>query len=128
MDVVILDTNFLLIPFSHGVDVEALIRQSLPNPTFIVFESSIRELETIQQTQSGKHVTHATAALQYAKRFFITPSQGHTDTIILNYCLAHATEDVYVATQDKKLKKRLQTCAKGVIVLRSQSHVEVQVH
>ena len=65
---IILDTNFLLIPFTLKIDVFSEIKRIMYEPyEIMIVKETINELEKIQKEQKGKHKLNAKAALQLVK-------------------------------------------------------------
>ncbi|HLC48153.1 MAG TPA: hypothetical protein VJI13_03685 [Candidatus Norongarragalinales archaeon] len=123
---VLLDTNFLLIPFSNHVDIfEEIGRLLTGKVAFIILASSLQELRSLR----GRHKMYARAMLQFidgsGDKFEIVKLQGKTDRLILEYSEKHNSEDYYVATMDKELKDKLKRVKVRVIGLRGKGHLEM---
>lgn len=123
---VILDTNFMLIPFYFGVDIFSEIDRICPFAYRLVMLSpSIRELEEIETNQRGKSKKAAAMAraLLNAKPVTIQETdEGHVDDIIVK--TARPGSDI-VATQDKGLRKRLREHGVARIVLRQKKYLQL---
>lgn len=124
---VVLDTNFLLIPFQFKVDIFSEISRICRfNCKLCIFEQSINELEKIIKGQSGKDKKAAQFALKLIKLKDIgiiksNQREGYVDSLILN---SLAEGDV-VATQDSQLKKELLKKGSTVIILRQKKYLEL---
>jgi len=121
MKKILLDTNFLLIPYQFKVDIfTEFDRVCNFNYGLFVLDKTIKELKNIIEIQKGKHKDAARFALQLlrAKKVSVikTSSKKHTDDIILDY----AKKDYLVATQDKDLKRRIINQNVSVIILRQK--------
>ena len=138
MKQVILDTNFLMLPFTHKIDIFTEIMRIMDEPyELCILESSVAELGSIISTQSGKHRDAAKMAMQLAdekkirilheekqKSLYMNPNSKSltVDDIIVNL----ANKGTIIATQDKFLKERL--LAKGIktIILRGKHKLELR--
>ncbi len=113
---IILDTNFLLVPFQFGVDIFAEIERICQfNYKLYVLERSIDELKKINRP-------YAKAALDLirAKRIDkIQTEEGNVDDLLVK-------EDAIVATQDKELIRRLKKTGKTVIQLRQKKYLIIK--
>jgi uncharacterized protein len=121
MKKIILDTNFLLIPYQFKVDIfTELKRECNFKYTLFVLDKTIEELEKIIKTQKGKNKDAAKIGLQLLKlkkvNVIKTDSERYTDNVILDY----SKEGYIVATQDKDLKRRLINHNVSVIVLKQK--------
>ena len=124
---IILDTNFVMIPFSHKVDIYDQINTVCAfGHRIVVFESTMAELEIIilQGGQDGKNAKAAKQLLLQkldSEEVTVLPGQKtHVDDDIVSYTQKHP--DCFVATQDKGLKKRLKT---QILVLRNEQFVQL---
>lgn len=140
---VILDTNFLMIPYSFKVDIFSEIDRicNFKYQIYII-DRTIDELNNIIKKQTGKHKQAAKLGLSLAKAYKTKPRHSvpgfcfyktkplksnnenqnrSVDDIILDM----ADRDTIVATQDKILKKRLKEKGVAVIVLRQKKHLEL---
>ena len=119
---ILLDTNFLLIPYQFKVDIFAQIDRIMHfQYKIFVLDKSVEELKKVIEGQKGKSKDAAKIALKLIaiKNIGIikTESDKKTDDIILDI----AKEVKYiVATQDKDLKRRLINQGIEVIVLRQK--------
>ncbi|MBR9698923.1 nucleotide-binding protein [Candidatus Woesearchaeota archaeon] len=124
MKKIIIDTNFLLIPITQGVDIFSEFDRIMDEPfQLFVVDKTIEELNTIIQDQSGKDKQAAAFALQIIEQRplnIIKTGKGHADGEIL------ALKEYIVATQDKELKEKLRQQGRKVIFLRQKSHLNIQ--
>lgn len=123
---VLLDTNFLLIPFSNHVDVFEDIERLLNGKvTFIILASTLQELRSLR----GREKMYGRAMLQFIDRlsakFEIENLQGKTDKLIFEYAEKNNSEELYVATMDKELKDKLKKIKVKVIGLRGKGHLDL---
>lgn len=119
---IILDTNFLLIPATLGVDIFSEIQRITDfEYELCVIDGTFLELEEIS-SQNGKNGVAAkvTLALLKSKHLNIIPNaKRHVDDAIVAVC----DENVVVATQDAALRARAKAIGARVIVLRQKAHL-----
>ena len=122
---IILDTNFLMIPFQFKIDIfSEFERVCLFNYKLYVFEETIGELKNIAEKQR-KHKKAAKFALKLIKLKNIDiiksdNSQRSVDLIILN----KLGQNDAAATQDVQLKNELLKKGVSVIILRQKKYLE----
>ena len=122
MKKILLDTNFLLIPYQFKVDIFTQIDKiSVFKYELFVLDKTIEELNNIISEQKGKNKDAAKIALKLIAikniKVIKTKSSKRTDDIILDMA---SREDFIVATQDKDLKRRLINREISVIVLKQK--------
>jgi len=122
MKKILLDTNFLLIPYQFKVDIFTQIdRISMFQYKLYILDRALGELKNIVKGQKGKNRDSAKIALQLVviKNVSVIKTNGNknTDDVILDIA---SKEDYFVATQDKDLKRRLINLGVSVIVLRQK--------
>ena len=119
---ILLDTNFLLIPYQFKVDIFAQIDRIMHfQYKIFVLDKSIEELKNIIMGQKGKNRDAAKVALKLIaiKNIGIIKAESDkkTDEVIVEL----SRKDNYiVATQDKDLKRSLINHGIEVIVLRQK--------
>ena len=115
MEKVLLDTNFLLVPFQFKVNLYEDI-QKFGKP--MTLDSCIRELETLarRKTKSGLCAKAALILLR-VKNLKIEKSPYSSDTAVIEYSNTHSCA---VATNDRKLIKRLKSNGIRIIRLRQK--------
>jgi len=123
---VILDTNFLLVPGTLGVDVFTKIRELDPSAELFVVDKTIDELNKIQAEQK-KFRSAAALAVQLLEqqkvKIIKTEKNKNTDLIIAET----AEKNKYaVATQDKGLKKLLRQKQIPIIILRQKKYIRLE--
>ncbi|MFT4313213.1 MAG: PIN domain-containing protein [Candidatus Woesearchaeota archaeon] len=119
--IIVLDTNFVFIPFTHKVDVIEELSKIIATK-FIIMQKTLDELDKLIE-QNEKH---AKLAKQFALEHCEIVAHSSADTAddaIVSYCLEHT--HAIVATQDKLLKKRLQEIGTTVAILRQKNHIEL---
>jgi len=123
---VILDTNFLLVPVTLGVDVFTLIREFDPSAELFVVDKTLDELKKIQAEQR-KFREAASIAAQLVKQQNIkvikTEKNKNTDQIIAETAEKHKCA---VATQDRGLKALLRQKQIPIIILRQKKYIRLE--
>jgi rRNA-processing protein FCF1 len=123
---VILDANFLLVPFQFKVDIFSEIEALVGGFEPIVLSTTIEELKKLSTVKSEKTRRNSLAALELVKKCRIVdvelrPNESYDDII-----LRVANEGKYiVATNDSKLRKRLRDKGITTIFLRQKSRLEM---
>lgn len=124
MKKVLLDTNFLLVPYQFKIDVFTKIEELLEQPhQFIVPSGVIGELEKLGKGK-GKEGAAARLGLKLIahNKPIVVESEGNVDNWILGYA---GKTGVIVATNDRKLRVKLKKNRVKVISLLSRSKVGV---
>ena len=121
MKKIILDTNFLMIPANHGVDIFKEIDRIIDEKYEIfIIDKTIGELEKLIKGGKERERKAARMALQLIKKFnikIINAQGDNVDDIIVQL----KDKDTIVATMDKELRKRLRG---DVIVLRQKKYLK----
>jgi rRNA-processing protein FCF1 len=122
---VIIDTNFLLIPGTLGVDIFSQLYSIDPSAELCIIDRTIDELEKIKRKQK-KFKQAAELALQLIKankvKAIKTEKVKNVDQIIAE----KAEKGYVVATQDKLLKKQLREKHIPVIILRQKKYLKLE--
>jgi rRNA-processing protein FCF1 len=124
MKKIILDTNFLLIPYQSKVDVFSEIKRICDfKYRLYVIDKTVDELKKIMAKQKGKHRMSAMLGLVFIEQNKIakikTKEQKNVDSLIIG----KADENTIVATQDAGLKRRLKKKGIGLIVMKGKAHL-----
>ncbi|MBD3164514.1 hypothetical protein GF323_04890 [Candidatus Woesearchaeota archaeon] len=128
MQKIILDTNFLLIPYTLKVDIFVEIDRIIQDRYEIcIIDRTIAELDNIIEKQKGKEKQAAKFAKELIRKKKIREikteeSNQSVDEEILNLS---EKEEIIVATQDKELKEKLKESGARVIILRQKSHLKL---
>ena len=122
---IILDTNFLMIPYKFRVDIFSEVNRICDfNYELYIFESSIGELRNIAENQSGIDKKAAQFALKLVKLKNIgIIKSGETDVDEL--MLDSVNNDTIMATQDIQLKRQLLEKGASVIMLRQKKYLQL---
>ena len=118
---VVLDTNFLVIPYTHKIDIYAELEKIVPEQhRLIILKGSITELEKLGKGASATAVG-ARVGLQILaeKNIEIIESEGNVDDAITGY--ANTRENVIVATNDRELKKKIKKTRAEIICFRGKA-------
>jgi rRNA-processing protein FCF1 len=124
---VILDTNFLMIPFQFNIDVFQEIEYLLQKKVDFVVPSSVKSELTGISARGGEGAPEASLALQLASRcrvveVTLNPGESVDDAIVK----ASQKLGAVVATTDIELKKRLRDINVPVVYLRDKSKLEIE--
>ncbi len=117
---IVLDTNFLLAAVQFRVDAFGQLREF--GRSFVVLRPCVSELEEISRKKSKPGV-YARIALQMIKHRGVKTTrimERSTDTAILRFAEKHGC---MVATNDKKLIKRLRNKGIKIIRLRQKKYL-----
>jgi uncharacterized protein len=122
---IILDTNFLMIPFALKVDIFSEIDRLLDDEYgLFIMDKTQTELDRIISTQRGKHRQAASFAKQLLEKKKIQVIIGETDGNVDDDIVSIAgKERIIVGTQDRGLKRRVKETGGSVIALRQKSHL-----
>lgn len=120
--IVILDTNFLLIPFQFKINIMAELEHLLDfSHRYVVSSSTVKELERLGSSK-GKEGAGARVALKllesYGAKVDIIHDERHVDDWIADYS---KRTGAIVCTNDSKLRRRLRAFKAKVITLKSKS-------
>ncbi|MCF7798269.1 hypothetical protein K9M74_00025 [Candidatus Woesearchaeota archaeon] len=125
---VIIDTNFLLLPGSEGIDIYTEIdRLVTESYELCVMENSYRELQHIMDGQTkakGKDKFNAKLGFIMAKQKGLKSlACSSKEPLVDDNIVRIANEKTYVATLDKGLQKRLQKKQAKIITVRQKNHL-----
>ena len=122
---IIIDTNFLMIPYQFRVDIFSEFSRICDfNYELFIFEKSINELGNIIEKQSGIDKRAAKLALKLIRLKNINilkSSDKDVDSLILE----SLNKDTIIATQDILLKKELLKKGAFVIILRQKKYLQL---
>jgi rRNA-processing protein FCF1 len=124
---VILDSNFLMIPFQFNLDIFQEIEYILQKKVDFVVPSAVKTELTAISSRGGEGAPEASLALQLASRCRVVdvtlePKETVDDAIVK----ASQKLGAVVATTDIDLKKRLRDINVPVVYLREKSKLEVE--
>ena len=120
---VVLDTNFLLIPGNFKIDIFSELKRIIPDQIELyIIDNSVKELEKIIETGSGKDKAAAKLGLMLIKQKGINLIKGCKNLVDEDIIELSKDENTVICTQDKELKQKIK---KPVVVLRQKSHLEL---
>ncbi len=117
---VILDTNFLLIPYQYKINIIKEIERLINEPyELVVPERVIWELKRMLKTKKrSKFAARLALEMIEKNKIKIIPSEGYVDDFIVNFCKRNRC---VVCTNDYNLKKRL----KGIRIISMRSRASI---
>ncbi len=123
---VILDSNFLMIPYQFNLDVFQEIEYLLQKKVDFVVPSAVKSELTGISARGGEGAAEASLALQLASRCRVVevaldPGESVDDAIVK----ASQKLGAVVATTDIELRKRLRNVKVPVVYMREKSKLEV---
>lgn len=126
---VILDSNFLFLPFQFHIDVFDELGTLLGRYEPVILSTTLEELESLTEKRSVKESRQASAALELARRCRVVeverkPEESYDDVILR---IGKEWKSP-VATNDKTLRKRLREAGLANIFLRQKSRLEIEGH
>ncbi|MCW4021168.1 MAG: DNA-binding protein [Candidatus Bathyarchaeota archaeon] len=124
---VILDSNFLFIPFQFQIDIFEELESLFGKAESVVLSTTLEELEDLKKKRSIKIRKQATAALEMTKRCVtvrVEKNQGESyDDVILRTAKEWRCP---VATNDAELRKRLRKAGVATVFMRQKSYLEIE--
>ena len=124
---VVLDTNFLLLPFQHRVDIFREIERLLEEPHyFVIVKQTLDELKELAKRQrTDSPAARAALALAEKKEFLVEGSlKGDADKAIVQFCSTHS--GAVVCTKDKKLQDKVRAVGARVISSRDKGYLGIR--
>ena len=123
---VILDSNFLMIPFQFNLDVFQEIEFLLQKKVDFIVPSAVKSELTALSTRGGEGAAEASLALQLASRCRVVEvTLDANETVDDAIVKASQKLGAVVATNDIELKNRLKLLKVPVVYLRDKSKLEV---
>ncbi len=127
---IIIDTNFLLIPYQFKVDIFSEINRVCPfSYELYIVDKTIQELEKIVNKQTGKNKKAAALGMIFLGQRIkgrIKAGELTVDEAILKQ--ASKSKGCIVATQDAELKRKLKKKGVSLIVLKNKAYLELIGH
>lgn len=115
MKLVLLDTNFLMIPVEFRIDIFEGIRNMIPDASFATVSGVIRELGRIKDGKIAEKIINR-------ENVKVVDREGKVDDALLNYA---KEKDAVVCTNDKELKERCLKQGITVIFMRDKSKLDI---
>jgi rRNA-processing protein FCF1 len=120
--IVLLDTNSLLLPHQHRIDVFAEIeRLVLEEHTVATLSTVVDELRGLVGSSRDGVAANVGLQLIREKGVGVIPAEGDVDDSILDYA---ERNDVLVCTNDHELKSRLRAAGIEVLCMRGKGHLD----
>jgi rRNA-processing protein FCF1 len=124
---VILDSNFLMIPFQFHIDIFQEIEYLLQKKVDFIVPSAVKQELTSISARGGEGSSEASLALQLASRCRVVevslqPEETVDDAIVK----AAQKLSAVVATNDIELKKKLRAILVPVVFMRDKSKLEIE--
>lgn len=123
---VILDTNFLLIPYQFNIDIFSEIdRIILKSYKLHVVDKTIDELNNLidDPDQKQKDKKAARLALQLIDKKDINIIKTTSDEYVDDILIGLSNKDTIIATQDIALRAKLKAKNSQMIIMRAKSHL-----
>lgn len=124
MKKIVVDTNFLLLPVEYRIDLHSELLRIADGPLEIILPSGVISELRMLSGKTGRRALAARFALQLVAKWRAEgrieemASTGRTDGWIVRYA---AKNDVYVATNDISVLKRVLSFGRKVISLQGKS-------
>lgn len=123
---VILDSNFLMVPFQFNLDVFQEIEFLLQKKVDFIVPSAVKSELTGLSARGGEGAAEASLALQLASRCRVVEvTLESNETVDDAIVKASQKLGAVVATNDIELKNRLKLLKVPVVYLRDKSKLEV---
>ena len=127
MSKVILDSNFLFVPFQLKIDIFKELDRLLGKAEPLVLTTTLWELENVAKKRSQKIAKQASAALELANKCEIVEAEKKLNESYDDVILRTAKElNFAVATNDANLRKRLREAKVPVVYVRQKSYLEIE--
>ena len=123
---VILDSNFLMVPFQFNLDVFQEIEFLLQKKVDFIVPSGVKSELTALSARGGEGAAEASLALQLASRCRVVEVALESNETVDDAIVKAAQKlGAFVATNDIELKSRLKLLKVPVVYLRDKSKLEV---
>ncbi len=123
----ILDANFLFVPFQFRVDIWAELTVLLGRFEPVVLSTTVDELEALSKRGPEKTRKIALSALELVKKCSLLSVQRRPEESPDDVIVRVAKElQCPVATNDRALRKRLREAGIATIFLRQRSHLKTE--
>lgn len=124
---VILDANFLLLPFQFRIDIFSEIERLIGKFEPIVLSTTLDELKKLSSLRSTKVGRLARSAIEMTKKCRIVNVDVKSGESYDDVLLRVAKENNYiVATNDRRLKRRLREAGIATIFLRERAYLQIE--
>lgn len=122
MKKIILDTNFLTIPYQFNIDIfEEIDRVVEDEYELTTLDSVVEELKKLRKSK-GKDATAANVALDLIQQKNVKVINTHEKNVDIKI-YKMADKNTIIATNDKALRQKLKNKNVKVLYLRSKKHI-----
>jgi rRNA-processing protein FCF1 len=140
-NLIILDSNFILLPFQFKIDYLKQIRESLVGDIFfIVYQQIIDELKAKEnrfpnKIRFKKNLQAGLTYLDHNKSIYKIIFNGATkkesettDNFLIRKCISLKSEEsrVYLATNDKELRRKANNAKIFSIFMRQKKYIDLE--
>lgn len=127
---IIIDTNFLMLPFKFRLDIFSEFSRICDfSYSLCIYEKSIDELKKIINEQHGKNKKAAQFALKLIKLKnigILKPEQKDAGSLSVDELMLNGiSHDAIIATQDLQLRKKLLKRGAAVIISRQRKYLQL---
>ncbi len=141
INVVVLDSNFILLPYQFKIDYLNDIYLNLEGKTrFYIFKQSLDEIEAKirREPKTRKLKRQYKGGMKYLDKnekvypiYFINEVKSKnetTDEFLLKWCIEFKKEyrKVYLATNDSELRKKAKNSNVNIIFLRQKKYLVIE--
>lgn len=141
INVVVLDSNFILLPYQFKIDYLNDIYLNLEGKTrFYIFKQSLDEIEAKirREPKTRKLKRQYKGGMKYLDKnekiypiYFINEIKSKnetTDEFLLKWCIEFKQEykKVYLATNDSELRKKAKNSNVNIIFLRQKKYLVIE--
>jgi len=124
---IILDSNFLLVPFQFRIDVFEELNNLLGRAEPVVLSTTLEELKKLVEKGFAKKRIQFSAALKLAEKCEILKvekgaSESYDDVILRVACELK----IPVATNDAELRKRLREAGVATVYMRQKARLVIE--
>ncbi|RLB14928.1 MAG: nucleotide-binding protein [Deltaproteobacteria bacterium] len=125
---ILLDTNFLMIPYTENIEIfQEIERLVLEKYELFTLTGVVEELKRIEKDKrsKGRDKIASRVALQLIekKNIKVIESHGRVDRFIIDFAQRNK-KDVIICTNDKRLRKKLKKLNVSTICMRGRNRLE----
>ena len=122
MKLVLLDTNFLMVPYQFGIDIFSEIATLMQEKYELVTLSAV--VDELKKIKKGEDLVAAEVGIKLIdeNKVRIIETSGIGDPAIIDFA---KNNDAIICTNDAELRKRLRSLGISVIYLRQRAYLEI---
>lgn len=118
---VLLDTNFLLLPYQFGIDIFTQIKKIIQEPDIIIGSCVVDELEKLGKNKGKKgRAAHLALTLIAREKCKLVEGNRPVDRWIVSYAKRHRA---IVCTNDRKVRQHIKRLKLRAIVLKGKGRI-----